>query len=252
MSKEVRVVANWKMYKTIPEAIDFIKKLPELKTVLSIAVPFTLIHVCSKLPEKQTLLSIGAQNMHYESDGPFTGEISSVQIQDAGADFVLLGHSERRHLFNESNDFINKKVKQALLNNLMVILCIGETLTEREQGKEHDVLKEQLLEGLDEIDPNLLSKVMIAYEPVWAIGTGQAATPQMAQEAHFNLRKILTEKWGEKIADQMFILHGGSIKPENIEELINQQDIDGVLVGGASLHIELFKEIIQKAGSIKK
>lgn len=252
MSKEVRVVANWKMHKTIPQAIDFIKKLPELKTTLSIAVPYTMIHACAKFPEKQPLLCIGAQNMHYEIDGPYTGEVSSKQILDAGAEFVLLGHSERRHFFNETNEFVNKKVRQALLNNLVVILCIGETLTEREQGKTIDILEEQLLKGLNEVDPNLLGKVMIAYEPVWAIGTGEAATPQMAQEAHFNLRKIMTDKWGEKISDQMYLLHGGSIKPENIEELTSQQDIDGVLVGGASLTSETFNEIIQKAGSIKK
>lgn len=250
MSKEIRIVANWKMHKTIPEAVDFIKRFPPLLSVLSIAAPATALYACSMA--KQPMMSFGAQNIHYESDGPFTGEISAAMAADAGADFVILGHSERRHLFNETNDMINKKIKRALLNNLLVILCIGETLTEREEGKTHDVLKTQLLESLYEIDSKLFDKIMIAYEPVWAIGTGHAATAQMAQETHFNLRKLIDEKWGPEIAEQMYILHGGSIKPENVQELVVQPDLDGVLIGGASLDPNTLNQIIQNAGNIKK
>lgn len=250
MSKEVRVVANWKMNKTIPEALDFIQKMPPLLSVLSIAVPATCLHACSLA--KQPMMSFGAQNIYFETDGPFTGEISAIMAIDAGADFVLLGHSERRHMFHESNEIVNRKVRRALLQKLLVIVCIGETLTEREENRAHAVLKEQLLESLNEIDPQLLSQIMIAYEPVWAIGTGLASTAQMAQETHFFLRNLIKEKWGAKVAEHIYILYGGSINPENVEELITQPDIDGVLVGGASLNPDSLLQIIQTTGKVKK
>ncbi|MCH9631758.1 MAG: Bifunctional PGK/TIM [Chlamydiae bacterium] len=250
MSKEVRIVANWKMNKTIEEATDFISKLPEDIKVVSIAVPSTALYTCAQM--KPPMLSLGAQNIHSETHGPFTGEISADMVKDAGAEFVILGHSERRHTFNETNEFVNKKVKQALLTDLQVILCIGETHTERDAEQTTEVLKKQLFEGLFELNMEQLKQVSIAYEPVWAIGTGQAATAQMAQETHFILRNLIKEKWGELASEKMFILHGGSIKPENIAELTSQPDVDGVLVGGAALDPSTFSQIIQNAGNAKK
>ena len=250
MSKEVRIVANWKMNKTIEQATDFISKLPETIEVISIATPSTAIYACAQ--NKPPLLSLGAQNIHSETHGPFTGEISAEMAKDAGAEFVILGHSERRHIFGETNDFVNKKVKQALLTGLQVILCIGETLAERSAEQTTEVLKKQLLESLFELSEQQLSQISVAYEPVWAIGTGQPATAQMAQETHFILRNFIKEKWGQLASENMFILHGGSIKPENIAELTSQPDIDGVLVGGAALDPSTFSQLIQNAGNNKK
>lgn len=250
MSKEVRVVANWKMNKTIKESIEFIQQLDHLIQVISIAAPSTALHSCSQ--NKPPMVSLGAQNIHFESHGPFTGEISAEMVKDAGAEFVILGHSERRYLFHEDNEFINKKIKHALLSDLQVILCIGENHTERESEQTDEVLKKQLFESLFELTEEQVSQVTIAYEPVWAIGTDLPATPQMAQETHSMLRKLIFEKWGQEMAEKIYILHGGSIKPDNIEELIMQPDIDGVLIGGASLQIDSFLQIIQKAGKYKK
>ncbi len=246
----MRIVANWKMNKTIREATDFISKLPNTIAVLSIAMPFTALHACTK--NKPPLLSLGAQNIYFESHGPFTGETSAEMVKDAGAEFVILGHSERRHIFSEDSGAVNKKIRQALLCGLEVILCIGETLTQRDENKTVEVLREQLFESLFELTEEQLDQISIAYEPVWAIGTGKPSTAQMAQETHFMLRSFIRDKWGQVASEKIFILHGGSIKPENIQELSSQPDIDGVLVGGASLDVGVFTQIIQNAGNIKK
>lgn len=250
MSKEVRVVANWKMNKTTLEATEFVKRLDHIIGVISIAAPSTALYACSQV--KPPMLSLGAQNIHFESNGPYTGEISAEMVKEAGADFVILGHSERRHLFNEDNELINKKVKHALLSGLQVILCIGESHTERETEQTDEVLKKQLFESLFELTEEQVTQVTIAYEPVWAIGTDLPSTPQMAQETHSKLRSLIFDKWGQEMSEKIYLLHGGSIKPDNIEELIMQPDIDGVLVGGASLNIDSFLQIIQKAGKYKK
>ena len=249
MSKKARIVANWKMNMTIGGAKDFISKLPDSIEIISVAMPFTALYACAQ--EKLPLLSLGAQNIHSDTNGPFTGEVSAEMVKEAGAEFVILGHSERRHIFKETNAFINKKVKQALLSGLQVILCIGETLSERSEDKTEEVLKAQLLESLFEISKEQLSQIAIAYEPVWAIGTGEPSTAQMAQETHYMLRALIKEKWGQAASEDIFILHGGSVKPDNVSEFVSQSDIDGALVGGASLDPSSFTQIIQNAGNIK-
>ncbi len=250
MSKEVRIVANWKMNKTVDESVEFIQKLPITTCLVFIAPPFPALYSCAQ--NKPAMASIGAQNIHSEANGAFTGEVSAHMVKEAGGDFAIIGHSERRRIFKESNSFINQKVKQALLNDLIPILCIGETASEREDGKTLEVLKKQLLESLAEIPPENISEITLAYEPVWAIGTGQAATAQMTQETLFNLRKIVQNTWGEECAEEIFILYGGSITPENIEEFLQEPDIDGVLIGGASLDHNSFSKIIQISGNIVK
>lgn len=246
-SRQILIVGNWKMYKTISESVNFIKELaPLLKDNSSkvyLAVPFTAINPAAE-EAKETSIVIGAQNMNDASEGAFTGEIAARMLKDAGAKFVILGHSERRHIFHESNDFINKKVKRALLEGLEVILCIGETLKEREDNKTADILQAQLKQGLAGISEESLKNIIIAYEPVWAIGTDHAATPESAQKEHHFCRSFIAETFGEKFAEKLLILYGGSVKPNNAKLLLDQKDIDGLLVGGASLSAETFSKIV--------
>ncbi len=248
-SRPVIIAGNWKMYKTIEEAVSYVETLAPMITKsqarVYLAVPFTAIHPAAvKVKELKAQVSIGAQNMNDASEGAFTGEIAARMLTDAGAQFVILGHSERRHIFKESSSFINRKVKQALASNLAVIVCVGETLEEREEGKTESVLKEQLEESLEGLSDADFAKIALAYEPVWAIGTGKVAKPADAQKAHAFLRSVVAEKWGEECADNLVIQYGGSVKPENAAKLIYQDDIDGLLVGGASLLPETFSEII--------
>ncbi|HCJ83176.1 MAG TPA: triose-phosphate isomerase [Parachlamydiales bacterium] len=242
------IAGNWKMYKTIREAEEFIFNLTPLiqKSVAEIylAVPFTALQGAALAAKEKGSILIGAQNMHDELEGAFTGEISARQLRDAGAAFVILGHSERRHLFQESDAFIQRKVKRAFSLNLKVVLCIGEKESERDEGKTEAVLKKQLDGSLKDVRAEELQGVILAYEPVWAIGTGQTATPEMAGETHSFCRSYLFERWGKEAADRIRILYGGSVKPDNIAELMAQPHIDGALVGGASLKIESFAKII--------
>lgn len=246
-NRSVIITGNWKMYKTIEESVAFVKELIPLiqgsPAHVYLAVPFTAIQSVAKAA-KESPLVIGAQNMNDASEGAFTGEIAGKMLVDAGAKFVILGHSERRRLFRETNNFINKKVKRALLDGLKVILCIGETRDQRDSEKTHEVLKAQLEEGLEGISSEQLENVILAYEPVWAIGMPQAAGADVAEEAQAYCRKILSEKWGEKPAEQMVIQYGGSVKPDNAKEFLDQPDIDGLLVGGASLSVAEFSKII--------
>lgn len=231
------------MYKTAQEAREFILELaPHVAHAhiqVFLAVPFTALHAAT-LAARGTSLVIGAQNMHDAPEGAFTGEISCRMLLDVGARFVLLGHSERRGYFHESNSFLNRKIKRALLDGLQPVLCVGETQEEREQGRTEQVLTSQLKEGLEGLKKEELSKIAIAYEPVWAIGTGKTATPEMAQAAHHFCRALLT-KLG---AADLPILYGGSVKPETIAGLMQMPDIDGALVGGASLNASTFAKII--------
>ncbi len=244
-ARPVVIAGNWKMNKTNREALSFLAKLtPQIGNTscqVLLAVPFTLLQTV-----KNNALGVmtGAQNMHDAAEGAYTGEISAGMLKDAGALFVLLGHSERRHLFHESSAWINKKVFSALAEGLMPIVCIGETLQEREQGKTKEILEAQLRESLDRLSKEQIENSMIAYEPVWAIGTGVTATPQQAQEMHAFCRKWLAEKWGQSTADLVPLLYGGSVKPDNIRSLLEQSDIDGVLVGGASLSPDIFAQLI--------
>jgi triosephosphate isomerase len=246
-SREVVIAGNWKMYKTIEETRSFIQELVALggnsAASVFLAVPFTALAAASNAA-KGSFIQVGAQNMHDALEGAFTGEISGKMLLDAGAHFVILGHSERRHLFGETDEFINKKLKTALKLGLRPILCIGETLQQREQNQTEKVLQNQLEKSLSGLTENDISKILIAYEPVWAIGTGLTATPEQAEEMHLFCRRFVANKWGDAAANNLSILYGGSVKPENTKALMEQENIDGVLVGGASLAADSFNKII--------
>ncbi|MEO5355866.1 MAG: triose-phosphate isomerase [Nitrospirae bacterium YQR-1] len=239
------ISANWKMYKTTGETKDFISKfLPAVKSVADVdivlAPPFTSLAAAGELL-KGTNVDLSAQNMYFEAEGAYTGEISAKMLLDLGCKYVILGHSERRQYFGETDEFLNKKVKAARAAGLDVIFCIGETLDERNSGKMFDIIKRQVTGGLKDVDTNGL---VIAYEPVWAIGTGVTATPEQAQEAHAFVRDQLRNVYGGK-ADELRILYGGSVKPENVKELMEKPDVDGALVGGASLKPDSFEKIVK-------
>lgn len=242
------ITGNWKMYKTIEEGLKFIQGLIPLVQsdelpLVYLAVPYTMLESASKIT-KNTKVTIGAQNMNDASEGAFTGEIAARMLKEAGAQFVILGHSERRTYFHEDNAFINKKVKRATQENLPCVLCIGESEEEREAGLSFEVIQKQLLECFNGLTQKDILKCMVAYEPKWAIGTGKTATAEIAQEMHHHCRQFVGENWGEDIANKMIIQYGGSVKPENAKALMEQPDIDGLLVGGASLSLDFFSQIV--------
>lgn len=252
--RPIYIVGNWKMYHTIQTSLEFLNELiPKVREAVCriyLAVPFTSIGPMAKdIEENDSNIVIGAQNMHNASEGAFTGEIAAKMLVEAGAEFVILGHSERRRLFHEDNAFINAKVKRALTDGLQPILCIGETSQEREDGMTNEVLKRQLTECLDDIPAEQLENVLLSYEPIWAIGTDKPATPEIAQESHHFCREFLAELGGKEVADKMSILYGGSVKVDNAKALLDQPDIDGLLIGGASLSAVTFNEIISKAAA---
>jgi len=239
------ISANWKMYKTIKQTAEFFKEfLPLVKDVndvdIVIAPPSLSIYKAVEMTLGSNV-SISAQNLYFEKEGAFTGEISADMIVEAGCPYTIVGHSERRQYFNESDDLLNKKTKAAIAAGLKVIFCIGETLSEREGGKIEVVLSRQINEGLKDISAD---KLVIAYEPVWAIGTGVTASPEQAQEAHAFVRSKLKALYGAK-ADDLRILYGGSVKPNNVNELMSKPDVDGALVGGASLKADSFSQIVK-------
>ncbi|HEX4838843.1 MAG TPA: triose-phosphate isomerase [Rhabdochlamydiaceae bacterium] len=241
MLKKVPIIAaNWKMYKTGAEAQEFLTQIQgkiASSVKVFIAPPFTALPM---MASKEIVL--GAQNMHEAEEGAFTGEISARMLKDAGAKFVILGHSERRRLFHETDALIHQKLKKAISSGLLPLLCIGESLEDRESKKTFDVLSTQLKAALAGVSS---SEIVLAYEPIWAIGTGKTATPEMAQEVHQFCRSFLKKLWGEVIAAQTSILYGGSVTPETSPALAKQPDIDGALVGGASLDVAKFIQIIQ-------
>lgn len=241
------IAGNWKMYKTIAEAVDFVKNLipliKESPVSVYLAVPFTVIKPAAD-QAKGSSIFIGAQNMNDASEGAFTGEIAARMLKDAGAQFVILGHSERRHLFHESSELVNKKVRKALSEGLQPIVCIGETASERADGATEKVLQEQLLQSLAGVSALEMKHVILAYEPVWAIGTGQAATPEDAEAMHRFCRKCIADVWGEDVSQQIVIQYGGSVKPANAKAFMDKEDVDGLLVGGASLTLDTFSNII--------
>lgn len=245
MTRTPLIVGNWKMFKTASEARASIQALLPLiassPRQVFIAPPFTAIAAAVE-SAKGSRLGIGAQNMHDASEGAFTGEVSAAMLKDLGASFVILGHSERRSHFLESNAFIYRKVERALEAKLIPILCIGETQEQRDRNQTLSVLQTQLKECLGGISD--LSSVIIAYEPIWAIGTGKTATPAMAQEVHRACRQLIEQEWGKGLAQQIRLLYGGSVKADNISTLMKEPDIDGVLVGGASLDPKGFAQII--------
>jgi len=239
------------MNKTATEAVDLIKEINSSvgsQTTVQVCVcpPFTSLVKASELVD-QTEVILGAQNMSAEPSGAFTGEISAEMLRDLYVGFVILGHSERRQFYGETNESVNKKVLAAVENNLKPIYCIGETLDEREAGRTLDVVRSQVREGLENYPANAIESLVLAYEPVWAIGTGKTATDEMAQEVHADIRKVLVEMFGDSAAASVRILYGGSMKPENAAGLLSQPDVDGGLIGGASLTSRAFSGIVEAA-----
>ncbi|HXC01499.1 MAG TPA: triose-phosphate isomerase [Opitutaceae bacterium] len=253
MIRKKLIAGNWKMNKTFAEAAELAREIvlavanrPDVDVV--ICPPFTAIESVAKVVEGSAI-KLGAQNMHHEASGAFTGEISAPMLRAFFATHVILGHSERRTLFGEIDGFINKKVLAALKNQLRPILCVGETLAEREAGSTLKVVQTQLEACLEGVSKELATNVIIAYEPVWAIGTGKNATADQAQEVHAFIRGLLTKLFGAQPAGRIRILYGGSMKPANAAELLAQNDIDGGLIGGASLEVRSFIDLINAAAA---
>ena len=251
MSRKYFIAGNWKMNKTAAEAtalIDAIKAKVGSQDKVDVAVcpPFTALGAASKALAGSTI-KLGAQNMHFEAHGAFTGEVAADMLKEFSCTYVILGHSERREYFKECNCLINKKVKAVLANGMKPILCVGEKLEEREAGKTLDIVSEQTVKGLEGISKEDAKNVVVAYEPVWAIGTGKTATPAMAQEVHAAIRKVLADAFGADVADSIQILYGGSMKPENADALLAEKDIDGGLIGGAALKADSFVALIESA-----
>ena len=241
------VAGNWKMNKTLNEGINLAKEIcsAKLSTDVKVILGTPFIHLTEVVEiTKNTPVSVSAQNCASEASGAYTGEISAEMIKSTGAGYVIIGHSERRAYYNETNEILAKKVRLALDNDLIPIFCIGEVLEERESGKLFDVVREQLEKGLFFLSEEEFSKIVIAYEPVWAIGTGVVATPKQAQEMHKFIRELIAEKYEKNIAEDISILYGGSCKPSNAKELFENPDVDGGLIGGASLKSEDFLGII--------
>jgi len=250
MRKKV-IAGNWKMNKDLNESQDLVSKIinglgNDAKCNVIVCPPFTSLNEVSSLI-KTTHVKLGAQNLSFEDSGAFTGEISAAMLKSVGCEYVIVGHSERRNIFGEPDEIINKKIKKALEHSLKPIFCVGELLEQREAGTTMEVVKSQILNGLKDITPEQLPEIIVAYEPVWAIGTGKTATPEQAQEVHAAIRELIVENFSEDVADSLVIQYGGSVKPENAGELLSKNDIDGALVGGACLKADSFLGIIAAA-----
>ncbi|MDR2461508.1 MAG: triose-phosphate isomerase [Deltaproteobacteria bacterium] len=246
------LAGNWKMYKTGTEAVEFIKAFVPLLGSLSdreaaLGVPFTAIAQAAEAAQGTGIL-IGSQNIYFEKEGAFTGEISAGMVKAAGASFVILGHSERRQFFGDTDLWVSKKLAAAVAMDLIPVVCVGETLAQREAGDAFKVISGQLKNSLAGLTPDAAVKLIIAYEPVWAIGTGKTASAAEAQEVHEHIRKELSSLLGDKVAEATRILYGGSVKPDNVASLLSQKDIDGALVGGAALKPDSFAQIVKFGG----
>lgn len=243
------MAGNWKMNLTSSKAKEFAGKLfSSIKKVsdnvdVMIAPPYTSLSVVGEII-KNSNIKLGAQNMNENEKGAFTGEVSADMLLDLGVEYVILGHSERRHIYKENDDIINKKVLFAIKKGLKPILCVGELLEEREKGKTNQVVKDQVINGLKNVSKKDIMNVAIAYEPVWAIGTGKVATPEIAEEVHLIIRDILTGLYDKEIANEITIQYGGSVKADNIDGLMQKDNIDGALAGGASLELDSFMRIV--------
>ncbi len=242
------IAANWKMYKTVQEAVVFakefrslVKDMPGVEIV--VAPPFTAIHAVAEA-SRNSPIGVAGQDVYWEREGAFTGAISAGMLKEAGAEYVIIGHSERRRLFGETDATVNRRLIAALGAELTPIVCIGETLDEREQDQTLSVLDRQIKDGLDGLTGDQVASLVLAYEPVWAIGTGRNATPAQAGEAHAHIRSRLRQWFGGTAGDQCHVIYGGSVKPDNIHDLIQLPDVDGALVGGASLEVRAFFEIV--------
>ncbi len=241
------IAGNWKMFKTVRESVTFVTelraRLDESRGVEVVVAPtFPALHAVAAALEGSAI-GVAAQNVHWEREGAFTGEVSAIMAREAGATWAIIGHSERRTLFGETDDEVNKKVRATITATLTPIVCVGETLQEREGNQTLDVLDRQLRRGLDGVTGGELSTMVVAYEPVWAIGTGRTATPAQAQQAHEHIRARLSQWFGAEAAGRCRILYGGSVKPDNIAALMANPDVDGALVGGASLKADDFARI---------
>lgn len=250
MRKKV-IAGNWKMNKDLNESQSLVSGIidglgSDDKCDVIVCPPFTSLSEVNSLI-KNTQIKLGAQNVYFEHDGAFTGEISVSMLKSVGCEYVIIGHSERRTIFGETDELINKKIKKALAGGLKVIFCLGESLAQREEGITNSVVENQLQKGLDGITPEELANIIIAYEPIWAIGTGKTATKEQAQEVHAFIRSYIFTKFSKESGEKIIIQYGGSVKPDNASSLLSQPDIDGALVGGACLKADSFLGIIAAA-----
>lgn len=249
MSRKALIAGNWKMFKTGAESVATAKKLAKLAsdvvdTDIMIAPTFLSLPLVSQAVAGSKV-GVGSQNLFYENEGAYTGEVSASMVKEAGAAYALIGHSERRQYFGETDETVCKKIAAALKSDLIPILCIGETETQRNEEKTFSVLDKQVNDGLKEFDSDELKTLVIAYEPVWAIGTGKTATPDQVAQIHAYIRELVDKKFGNELAMSMRILYGGSVKPDNVSEIMKINDVDGALVGGASLDADTFIKIIR-------
>jgi triosephosphate isomerase len=245
------IAGNWKMFKTVHEAVVFVKELRSLvkdvKDVEIVLAPsFSAIHAAAEAA-RNTNIGIAGQDLYWEREGAFTGEVSAPMLKEAGAEFAIVGHSERRRLFGETDAIVNRKAEAAIAARLTPIVCIGETLEQRERSETLAVLDRQIQDSLDSLTAEQVADLVVAYEPVWAIGTGRNATPAQAGEAHMHIRKRLRQWFGGDAADRCHVIYGGSVKPDNIRDLIAEPDVDGALVGGASLDVRDFADIVARS-----
>jgi triosephosphate isomerase len=250
------VAANWKMNKTVGEALHFIELFMEgwgevTGVEVIIAPPFTAL-----LPVRHTIgqkkIGLAGQNLFWEEKGAYTGEVSPGMLKDVGCTHVIIGHSERRKYFGESDETVNRKTRAALREGLVPIMCIGESLEQRERGETLQIIEGQVKNGLQGLNKDELADIIIAYEPIWAIGTGMNATPQQAQEVHAHIRSLVSDMWEDELASRARILYGGSVNPDNSHQLMREADIDGALVGGASLKPDAFREIVISTAKAKE
>jgi triosephosphate isomerase len=248
------VAGNWKMFKTVHDAVLYAKEfravVKDVQGVeIVLAPPFTALHAVAEAT-RNTNVAVAAQDMYWEREGAYTGEISPTMIKEAGAEYVIIGHSERRTLFGETDQGVNKKTTAALALSLTPIVCIGETLEQRDRNETMAVLDRQIKGGLDALTADQVASLVLAYEPVWAIGTGRNATPEQAAEAHAHIRLRLRQWFGGSAAEQCHVIYGGSVKPDNIRALMAAEDVDGALVGGASLTVRAFAEIVVRSRAV--
>lgn len=253
MKRKPMIAGNWKMHMTTGEARALVKDiLAQTSDVntgeidILIAPPYTSLAIASDTLTSSSIFLAG-QNMHWEESGAFTGEISPLMLKDVGCTHVIIGHSERRQYFNETNDTVNKKLHAAFSNGLTPIMCVGESLEQRERGQTFSIIQEELEKGLDGLTSEQVQSMILAYEPIWAIGTGKTAFPEQAEEVHKFIRRWLTSKAGSESGEAVRILYGGSVKPDNIEGLMAKENIDGGLVGGASLKADSFSQIVKRS-----
>jgi triosephosphate isomerase len=249
VTRKIIMAGNWKMHKTVDESVTLVEQLRSALADVAdreilVCPPFTALYAVGKALEGSNI-RVGGQNLYPSEEGAYTGEISPTMLLDVGCTYVILGHSERRQYFQENDQFVNQKLEVALEHGLKPILCVGETLEQREEGRQKTVVSMQVERGLQGISAGAMKDVAIAYEPIWAIGTGRTATPEQAEEMHATIRDNLRGLYGDKVAQKVCVMYGGSVKPGNVDELMAQPEVDGALVGGASLDAESFARIVK-------